>query len=615
MADEPLGTSPKLPPGRRRSTLDDPFAHSDGSDEDPAAGAGAAGPADEGGNGSFSRPLRSALRLSSRRYVDDGGATGGEDAREQPTNSSPPPRPVPPAATWVPLKAPATDTDMPAALTSSEPRLDDIVSSHRPVAQRQLDDDLWKTRRKHVFVLSSAGKPIFTRYGDESDFSELFGILQVLISMAQTSSIRGSAHDALRRVTCGPGFSMHFFIQEELYFVMVTRTEESPRSCVRQLKLLYHQLQSVLPTINSVLRKNPGYDIRRIFSDRDAAVMRQLIKRMSIEPVYLLRAQQAAGMSPEARRELGKVLLRTYRPGDPGEDRQHVFSFLAYHGKILATASLERQDKVHVEDVLLLMNFVSSLCASQAGEIWAPFCMPRFNDSGYLWCYVMNLSEAARTAANIPLDTSETSPYARGSGVLLIQLATSQESFSLLSDTAHDVCSLLGLNRIEQLEKTVERDTEFPIQAVATQQLEAGEAAAEGGHAAGSLPAAPGGGGVLDPLLWVAVVTESQQLVCSAWPTLLRFSKSERKMFLRLLVHLRDKLLQISTASVPTILHSVDPYNVLVQRQTGVGDVYAMFLPCTTKRFMAAAGTLIARAVKSKESTFTFVKNVQWPAQ
>lgn len=477
--------------------------------------------------------------------------------------------------------------------------------------------------------------------------------------MAQSSSIRGSAHDALRRVTCGPGFAMHFLIQEELYFVMVTRTEESPRSCVRQLKLLYHQLQSVLPTVNAVLRKNPGYDIRRIFSDRDAAVMRALIKRMSCEPSFLLRAQQAGAMAPDTRRELGRILLRTYRGGaggggpnasgeddgnssHGGGDQQHIFSFITHQGLVLATAGLQGQDKVHVEDVLLLMNFVACLCSTQAGEIWAPFCMPRFNDSGYLWCYVMNLSEQARLAAHVSLDTSESSPYARTNGVLLIQLATAQEAFPILSDTAYDLCAALGLAKIESLERSIARDTEFPIQAVATQQLDPaavdGDASLGGGaggvpnnsslsgsrssvlastlsssSAAGMLGG--GGGGVIDPLLWIAVVTESQQLVTSAWPTLLKHSKSERKLFLRLMVQLRDKLMQVSTANVPTILHSVELYSVLVQRQHGVGDVYAMFLPCTTKRFMAAAGALIARAVKAKESSFTFVKNVQFPAQ
>ena len=599
---------------QKRSAEDDPFEHTDDSDTEQQqstyrGAGGASGMMGDGaavGNASFNmRPHRAAtVKLSSKRFGDgDEDNDGG----------------VPSEASVA-----AADAVKQQMLLQHQKEAKEEASAEK-ARRGQVDDELWRSRRKHVFVLSSAGKPIFTRYGDESDFSELFGILQVLISMAQTSSIRGSAHDALRRVTCGPGFAMHFFIQEELYFVMVTRTEESPRSCVRQLKMLYHQLQSVLPTINTVLKKNPGYDIRRIFSDRDAAVMRQLIKRQSTEPAYLFRAQQAAAMPQDARKELSKILLRTYSGNE-----DHLFSFITFKSKILANVSLEKQDKLHIEDLLLLLNFVASLCNSQAGEIWAPFCMPRFNDSGYLWCYVMSLSEGSRLEKGLEVDTSPTSLYARSEGILLIQLATSQEAFPTLSETSHEVCRALGLTRIESLEKSVERDSEFPIQAVATQQLAASFDAAvtgqngQGSSAGGNVSPAPasglplsscGGGGVIEPLLWVAVVTESQQLIMSQWPTILKFSKTERKQFLRLIVRLKDKLSQISTASVPMIIHNVDAYNVLVQKQQGVGDVYAMFLPCTTKKFVAAAGALIARAVKAKEGTFSIARSVQWPVQ
>jgi len=38
----------------------------------------------------------------------------------------------------------------------------------------------WKQHKKHIFILSSAGKPIYTRYGDEADQASINGVLQVL---------------------------------------------------------------------------------------------------------------------------------------------------------------------------------------------------------------------------------------------------------------------------------------------------------------------------------------------------------------------------------------------------------------------------------------------------
>jgi vacuolar fusion protein MON1 len=40
----------------------------------------------------------------------------------------------------------------------------------------------WRSRRKHFFVLSSAGKPIYSRYGDDSIISGYMGVIQAIVS-------------------------------------------------------------------------------------------------------------------------------------------------------------------------------------------------------------------------------------------------------------------------------------------------------------------------------------------------------------------------------------------------------------------------------------------------
>ena len=49
------------------------------------------------------------------------------------------------------------------------------------------DSASWALHRKHIFVLSSAGKPIFSRFGDESLLAPLAGVLQALISFVSES--------------------------------------------------------------------------------------------------------------------------------------------------------------------------------------------------------------------------------------------------------------------------------------------------------------------------------------------------------------------------------------------------------------------------------------------
>jgi vacuolar fusion protein MON1 len=40
----------------------------------------------------------------------------------------------------------------------------------------------WPKHKKHVFILSSAGKPIYSRYGDESSLAGFVGVLQAIVS-------------------------------------------------------------------------------------------------------------------------------------------------------------------------------------------------------------------------------------------------------------------------------------------------------------------------------------------------------------------------------------------------------------------------------------------------
>lgn len=50
----------------------------------------------------------------------------------------------------------------------------------------------WRQHRKHVFVLSEAGKPIYSRYGSEEALSSTMGVMMALVSFIQSgdNSIR-----------------------------------------------------------------------------------------------------------------------------------------------------------------------------------------------------------------------------------------------------------------------------------------------------------------------------------------------------------------------------------------------------------------------------------------
>lgn len=57
------------------------------------------------------------------------------------------------------------------------------VASHR---DEDVTADSWRQHRKHVFVLSEAGKPIYSRYGSEEALSSTMGVMMALVSFVQS---------------------------------------------------------------------------------------------------------------------------------------------------------------------------------------------------------------------------------------------------------------------------------------------------------------------------------------------------------------------------------------------------------------------------------------------
>lgn len=76
----------------------------------------------------------------------------------------------------------------------SGPSGEEEVAQPRPVTHRDEDvtAESWRAHRKHVFVLSEAGKPIYSRYGNEEALSSTMGVMMALVSFIQSgdNSIR-----------------------------------------------------------------------------------------------------------------------------------------------------------------------------------------------------------------------------------------------------------------------------------------------------------------------------------------------------------------------------------------------------------------------------------------
>lgn len=115
------------------------------------------------------------------------------------------------------------------SIGNTEPQ--DHLSSELNFVDEEYDylhDSEWLNQKCHVFILSTAGKPIYSLHGSEEKLNTLFGLLQALVSVVQ------SGDDSIRSVTA-KNTKFVFLVKSPLILVGVNKSKRSEQQIVNQL--------------------------------------------------------------------------------------------------------------------------------------------------------------------------------------------------------------------------------------------------------------------------------------------------------------------------------------------------------------------------------------------
>lgn len=264
-----------------------------------------------------------------------------------------------------------------------EPETDDIA--HR-LGQSSLDADplrckTWLAQRKHVFILSQAGKPIYSRYSSEDKLVTVMGVMQALVSFVQAGS------DTIRSVHAGDT-NFVFSVKGPLILVAVSKTLESVTQLTFQLTYVYNQIVSVLTQsqLTRVYDQRRNFDLRRLLSGSERLID-HLLNFMDREPAFFLGAIKCLPLLPSMRASITQTIIQTC-----GKIKNLVFAILLANNQLV---TLVRMNKffLHPADLHLIQNLVDSSESLKTAEIWTPICLPKFDANGYMHGHVSYLAE------------------------------------------------------------------------------------------------------------------------------------------------------------------------------------------------------------------------------
>ncbi|KAJ7998486.1 hypothetical protein DPEC_G00205430 [Dallia pectoralis] len=297
----------------------------------------------------------------------------------------------------------------------------------------------WRQHRKHVFVLSEAGKPIYSRYGSEEALSSTMGVMMALVSFVQSS-------DNTIRSVYSDGHTVVFMQKGPLVLVSVSSSRQSEQQLRGELLYVYYQIVSMLTqaSITRIFENKKNYDLRRLLAGSEK-ILDGLLNLLDSDPSFLLAAVHCLPLASSLRDSLSQILQKAITPN-------LVFSILIAKNQLLTIV----QEKTVIEDarlepadVHLLLNLIGASSAFQAGEIWTPICLPLFNPDCYFYAYISYLDPPECTVCLLLLSTDKEAFYAVAECKRRIEEAMlTQSSLSLIAKAHCYSVSQVGVSNL-----------------------------------------------------------------------------------------------------------------------------------------------------------------------
>ncbi|VDP73402.1 unnamed protein product [Echinostoma caproni] len=239
----------------------------------------------------------------------------------------------------------------------------------------------WRQKDTHVFVLSEAGKPIYSRYGDESRLSSIIGVMQALVSFVATSG------DELQSISAG---ERHFVFLRKPHLILVAfgRFRDSKEHLGMMLDYVYSQILSLLTLQRLEMRfeRQRNLDLRRLLVG-DTRLISSIIDFVEDSFDAFLQAVTCVPLATNVRDAISQMIIHSVK------NRDVVFAVLLHRNRVVSFVRMKGQ-MLHPMDLHLIVNLVSSTQAFKDAQThWIPICLPKFDANGFLYANIAYLDD------------------------------------------------------------------------------------------------------------------------------------------------------------------------------------------------------------------------------
>lgn len=267
------------------------------------------------------------------------------------------------------------------------------------VTDNIFDEDDLDSCDKNFFILTSAGKPIYTMHGKDEYTTSLMGIIHTIVNYFQVNQ---STNIKIVSTTVS-GQKFAFLDKSPIILMAYSRRRETSNELINQLDFIHSYLLSSLTQrqVSRLFNKRENFDLRRFLEVTDFENLDQICSLIcdKFYPDILLGSLQCLPLRKSVRFKIHEAMTRYLLKESDLPRGTLLYGLIVAHNGKLCSVLRPKGHTLHTTDLHLLFSLISYRFQNHDNdkELWVPICFPKFNPNGFLYCYIQNLPMSSNT--------------------------------------------------------------------------------------------------------------------------------------------------------------------------------------------------------------------------
>lgn len=261
--------------------------------------------------------------------------------------------------------------------------------------------------KQHFFILSSAGKPIYSMHGSYDIFVVYSGIIQTIVSFFKYSSKNEENIKLIESIDELTGKPIKFVFLDKSPIILMSIVQSNKSTQIelyQQLDFIYSFILSALskPYIDKIFNKYANFDLRNLLGKTDVSTLDSICEDLAnnLNISQIMGGLQCLRMHLSIRTRLEKKLIKF-------KSDNLLYGLIIGPNEKLISIMRPKRHTLHTSDLMILFEMIfntntfkykndnenkkfeeNEMNIVTNETFWVPICLPKFNATGHLYNHI-----------------------------------------------------------------------------------------------------------------------------------------------------------------------------------------------------------------------------------